>query len=284
MLNIDQLLKNAAVKLMQVSPTANLDAELILCHVLGCTRVDLILKKYDIVSEELSSAYETLIEERLSGNPVSYIVGKQEFMGLDFEVNKHVLIPRPDTEILIEQLVGLVDSKVPINVLDIGTGSGAIPIALAHFLKHAKAWTIDISVEASEVAKNNAKRNHVDDRITFLLGDLYEPLNTIDEPLKFDVIVSNPPYIPSADIEDLQVEVATFEPRLALDGGSDGLDFYRRIVKDALIHLKVDGIIAFEIGYDQAQAVAKLLEERGFTKIKVVKDLAGKDRVVIGRL
>ncbi len=135
-----------------------------------------------------------------------------------------------------------------------------------------------------KVAKSNAKKNHVDDRITFLLGDLYEPLNTIDEPLKFDVIVSNPPYIPSADIEDLQVEVATFEPRLALDGGTDGLDFYRRIVKDALIHLKVDGIIAFEIGYDQAEAVAKLLEERGFTQIKVVKDLAGKDRVVIGRL
>ncbi len=157
MLTIDQLLKNAAVKLMEISPTANLDAELILCYVLGCTRVDLILKKYDIVSEELSSAYETLIEERFSGNPVSYIVGKQEFMGLDFEVNKHVLIPRPDTEILIEQLVDLVDSNVPINVLDIGTGSGAIPIALAHFLKHAKLWTIDISEEASKSSEKQCK-------------------------------------------------------------------------------------------------------------------------------
>jgi len=284
MLTVHQLLINAAKELVGLTPTPNLDAELVLCHVLGWTRIDLILKKYDEVSESNVKQFKQLIQERVDGKPVQYIVCFQEFMGLNFEVSEDVLIPRPDTEILIETIVNILKGRNNLRILDIGTGSGAIPIALAAFIKDAMLWSIDISEKASKMAFKNTVTNEVDNRVMLLVGDLFEPLNKMKEKLKFDLIVSNPPYIPSKDIDGLQVEVAQYEPRLALDGGDDGLDFYKRIVNDALIHLEDDGIIAFEIGYDQAEVISGLLVKKGFKGIEVIKDLAGKDRVVIGRL
>lgn len=284
MLTINELLLTATKELLNLTPTPNLDAELILCYVLDLDRVGLILKKYDNVSQEQADIYKKLIKERIDGKPVQYIVGVQEFMGLEFEVSEDVLIPRPDTEILIETILKEVEGRKNLKILDIGTGSGAIPVSLARFIKDALLWSIDISEKASKMAWRNTVNNKVDNRVTLLLGDLFEPLNDIENKIKFDLIVSNPPYIPSDDIAELQIEVAKFEPRLALDGGVDGLDFYKRIINDALNHLVEDGIIAFEIGYDQAESVKALLTNKGFANVEIIKDLAGKDRVVIGRL
>lgn len=284
MLKVQEAIKEATEQLKDMSETASLDAEMLFCHLMQWDRVKLILNKQEELAPKTYDAFKHLVQLRWLGKPVQYIIGTQEFMGLPFEVNENVLIPRADTETLIEEVLTLLKGKGPMRILDIGTGSGAIPIALAYYLENALLWTVDISSEASAVARKNAILNNVEKSIRFLVGDLYAPLDALDSPVLFDMIISNPPYIPTRDIETLQVEVAQHEPRLALDGGEDGLDFYRRLVKDALKHLKDDGIMAFEIGYDQAEAVRSLLSNQGFKKIEVIKDLAGKDRVVIGRL
>ncbi|RBP37052.1 peptide chain release factor N(5)-glutamine methyltransferase [Garciella nitratireducens] len=282
---INQLLMNGTKKLKQASMnTARLDAEVILAHQLGCNRIDLIINCNDEVDEKQQKLYYDKIKERIQGKPVQYIVGQQEFMGLPFKVTPDVLIPRPDTEILVESAIEEAKSmKKPLIILDIGTGSGAIALSLAHYIMESLVYTVDISPEAIEVAQENAKHLSLTQRVYFYLGDLMTPL---EKELygKVDLLVSNPPYIPHHEIANLQKEVRDYEPTIALDGGKDGLEFYRRILKEGEKLLSFQGKMIFEVGYDQAQSVFDILKEsKIFNEIAIQKDLAGIDRTIIAR-
>ena len=254
-----------------------LDAEILLAHVLNCRRLNLYVDSEKILPLGTVLKFNELVNQRLKKIPVAYLIGKKDFMGLTFAVNQNVLIPRPETEILTE-IVGeyLRGLENPIFV-DLGTGSGAIPISILKFVKKARAVAVDISEAALEVAKFNAQRFNVDDRIEFFCGDLFAPLTG-----KFDAIISNPPYIPTVDIENLQAEVRT-EPIIALDGGADGLNFYRRIISDAPRFLTYGGVLAVEIGINQSAAVKNLFAAANFIDVMIFNDLAGIERVVIGR-
>lgn len=253
----------------------------IFCYVMGYSKTDIILRKEEILSKEDADEYERLINKRLSGTPLQYITGVQEFMGLLFRVNRNVLIPRLDTEVLAEQAIGLLKGKnwdAP-NVLDMCTGSGVLGVTIAHEIDDAEVTLVDISNDALSTAISNAQINSVYDRCRFLCGDMFTAL---PEGSKYDMIVSNPPYIESSVIESLAIEVKNNEPRLALDGGEDGLDFYRLIAHEAPEFLAGGGILALEIGYNQGEAVKRLLEDTGcFDAVMVLKDLAGLNRVVI---
>lgn len=276
-----------------------LESQLLLCHVHNVDKIYTYTHKDRLVDSQSVDKFLKLINKRKSGYPIQYILGKQEFMGLDFHVREGVLIPRPDTEILVEYIIDLVkgeyfNEKESIKIIDIGTGSGAITLSLAHYLENAHVYSIDISPTALEVARENAKRLGLESRVTFIEGDVLSPLEGLNLYNSIDIIVSNPPYIPTKDIQELQREVAEHEPKMALDGGEDGLDFYRRIVREGVKYLTDGGALAFEIGYDQGKAVKELmLRDRGtgtmshhnpFKDIKIIKDLAGHDRVVIGRV
>ncbi len=250
--------------------TWGIDADLLVMRALGLTRMQLVTRDTDEVSSENTAALEKLLQKRLSNMPMQYILGSCEFMGLEFKVNENVLIPRPDTEILVEEVL----KHRPASALDIGTGSGAIAVSLAKYgVKSVVAC--DISQKALETAEQNAKNNNVD--IKFIKSDLFLNISG-----KFDAVVSNPPYIVKSVIPTLMPQVKDYEPLTALDGGIDGLDFYRRITADAQNYLNNGGLLAFEIGYDQGESVSALMRENGFTNIGVIKDLAGLDRVVTG--
>tara|TARA_Y100000588_G_C14124032_1_gene868543 strand:- start:8 stop:859 length:852 start_codon:yes stop_codon:yes gene_type:complete len=280
MISVKDLLIEGREAFKDISDTPALDTDLLVCHFLGLSKLDLLMEPGREVEAERVQMVREAFEKRAKGFPVQYIIGTEGFMGLEFNVTPSVLIPRPDTEILVEKIIELIDNREGVHILDIGTGSGAITISLAHYLKSAKVDSVDISLEATEVAKGNAVKNNVADRVTFLNGDVFEP---VAEGKKYDVVVSNPPYIPSEDIEGLQVEVAVHEPRLALDGGLDGYDFYRRIINEAPAYLNEGGILAFETGHDQARTIAELMKENGqYENMVIHKDLAGIERVVIG--
>jgi release factor glutamine methyltransferase len=255
-----------------------LDAQIILGNILNIDKLHILIYPEKTVSEENRLDFLNQIKLRADGMPTQYIVGRQEFMNMEFEVNKDVLIPRPDTEILIEEIINRLDNDKEYNILDIGTGSGCISISLAKYLKKALVYTVDISEDATRVAVRNAKKNNVFDKIKFFNGNIFEPFK--DESFQFDIIVSNPPYIPTKVIPTLSTNVKDYEPTLALDGGEDGLNFYREIIKNANKVLKHRGKIFFEIGYDQALSVKGLLEEGDYVDICEVKDLAGLDRVI----
>jgi release factor glutamine methyltransferase len=209
---------------------------------------------------------------------VSYIIGRREFWSLDFIVTPAVLTPRPETELLVETAVEVVAAKSPPRILDLGTGSGAIAVALAKEIIGAEIVATDISREALEIARANARRHGVEDRISFLAGDLFAPVADIQG--AFDLIVSNPPYIRRDDIAALPRDVRDFEPHIALDGGVDGLHFYRRIAGEAARYLSADGAIAMEIGAGMGEEVARLFTGAKFGSVRVEKDLAGLERVV----
>lgn len=228
----------------------------------------------DMTQEQLKE-YESILKKRAEHIPLQYITGEQEFMGLSFHVNSNVLIPRQDTETLVEEALKVV--KPGMKVLDMCTGSGCIIISILKNVPEIEGLGVDISKQALIVAKENARSNEV--AVEFERSNLFEKITD-----KFDVIVSNPPYIPTDDILGLMPEVANFEPREALDGSADGLEFYRRIIKDSREHLKENGWILFEIGCDQGAAVSEMLDYAGFKEIRVIKDLARNDRVVIGRM
>lgn len=255
-------------------PDAVLDARLLLEHVTGMDRNGLLLYGREEVPADKEREYLDLIGRRTAHVPLQHLTGHQEFMGLDFAVNEHVLVPRQDTECLVEE--AMLYTEDGMKVLDVCTGSGCIIISLARYKNGLEAVGCDISGEALKVAGINAAENDTD--VKFVLSDLYD---AIDD--KFDVIVSNPPYIRTGVIEGLMEEVRDHEPRIALDGGEDGLDFYRRLLDGADEHLLPGGMILFEIGFDQGEAVSSLMKERGFKDVTVVKDLAGNDRVVRGR-
>ena len=273
-MKISDVLKNTAERLKKADiETANLDARLLLCEYLQKDKLYLIMNSdEDIFIDE---SFEQLVCRRESYEPMQYILGRAEFYGLNFKVNKNVLIPRPDTEILVEQVINFVGDNF-CTILDIGTGSGCIPIAVAVNCKNTKVHTADISRTATITAKENAMLNGVGDRIDFLNMDILEYFPEFE----VDCIVSNPPYIEEDVIPTLMNDVKNFEPYIALNGGADGLIFYRRISEKGYGILKSGGLIAFEVGHNQAQAVAYILENNGFLNIEITKDLAGIDRVV----
>lgn len=283
------ILKEAFINGIKSLKSANIqapavEAGVILCHILGCSRAYLYSHDdYELTADEFE-AYIRMFDERIKGKPLQYITGSQEFMSLDFKVSPHVLVPRQDTEILVEAVMQQLKCSGKDNpvLLDIGTGSGCIAISLAHYIKNCRVFAMDISKEALEAARLNAERIGVSKRVRFIKANILNGLDSAGEIGRFslDVIVSNPPYIPTADIAGLEVQVRDYEPHLALDGGSDGLMFYRSIAKDALDYLKPDGMIAFEVGAGQADDVAGILK-KDFGNIRIIKDLSGIDRVVM---
>lgn len=277
-MTIKEILDHGAQQFEKNSDVPRKEIELLVMNVCGLKKIDLILKSDEILPEDALLEIEKLIQKRLKGIPLQYLLGNQEFMGLNFIVTENVLIPRQDTEILVEEIISRYKNESNLKILDIGTGSGAISISLAKFLKKAQIFSIDISKEALTVAKLNAKKNKVADQVTFIESNLFENLTAKES---FDIIVSNPPYIPSKDILELQREVKAHEPMLALDGGEDGLDYYRKITEKSIDHLKKDGLLAYEIGYNQGIDVSKLLEN-DFHHIEIIKDLQKHDRVVLG--
>ncbi len=266
---------------------AQWDARLLLEYVCGTNRNDLLVHGDRNVEPDCQREYEALIEKRQRRIPLQYLTGVQEFMGLEFFVNSHVLIPRQDTEILVEEVLrNLHDGMC---ILDMCTGSGCILISLLYYSNHCDGLGVDISSEAIGVAeKNSAKLLPKESagqaeegfgRIRFQQSDLFEKVEG-----KYDIIVSNPPYIDSVEMENLMPEVGKYEPRLALAGGQDGLFFYRRILDGCRDHLFGGGMLFFEIGCGQAEDVGNFMAEAGFLDIQVVKDYAGLDRVVYGTL
>jgi len=275
MVKLKSLRKSAIERLMTEgcdSPTADVDS-ILLSY--GFSKNDIIIGDKEIFPKE-QEAFESAISRIIQGEPVQYIVGGCEFMSLWFKVNSSTLIPRCDTEILVEELIQQLNGK-SVKILDIGTGSGCIAISLAHYLPLAEVLSVDISDDALSTAKENANNNGVSERCGFEYCDIMESIPDFVA----DVVVSNPPYIPQKDIEGLDKKVKDFEPHTALIGGLDGLDFYRRIAKD--IPLTPHGILAFEVGIGQADDVADIMSKR-FEEIKIIKDLSGIDRVVMGKL
>lgn len=249
------------------------DAWLLLTYVCKIDNTFYYVHMDEEMRVEQVAEYESVLSKRAEHVPLQYITGEQEFMGIPFRVNDAVLIPRQDTETLVEEALKVV--RPGMKVLDMCTGSGCILISILKNIVEVEGYGYDISKQAINVAKENAKLNNV--VATFERSDLFEEVTDI-----FDVIVSNPPYIPTDVIGGLMPEVALFEPFQALDGKEDGLHFYRRIVEVAFQYLNPNGMLLFEIGHDQGEAVSNLLLNAGYKNVRVIKDLAGNDRVVIG--
>ena len=255
--------------------SARLEAQILLAHVLGCSRVQLYTGFDKPLGEAELASYRGLIKQRLAGSPVSYLVGETEFWGLPFHVEPSVLVPRPDTETVIEVVrVARPDRAAPCRILDLCTGSGVIAVSLAREYPSAQVVATELSPQAAALARRNAARNGVADRVEIRDGDLFAPVAGE----RFDVIAANPPYIASAVIPTLAAEVRC-EPQIALDGGADGLAFYGRIAAEARDHLAPGGVIVLEHGFDQADAVRVRLVAAGFTGVTLVHDLARNPRV-----
>ncbi|MHB0740240.1 peptide chain release factor N(5)-glutamine methyltransferase [Peptostreptococcus stomatis] len=299
-MNLAVLIKDIIEKysglLSPTSPTARLDVEVVLCHILGWDRVKLMINYGQDLDSDKMSIFEDMIAKRLDQMPIAYIINKKEFMGLDFYVDERVLIPRPDTELLVEDLVesiGEMESTKQardINVLDMCTGSGAIILSGAsqwkdredQYAREGKIGTIkfigvDISKPALEVAGINRGSFGLDE-VELVESDLFTNLGDYRGCL--DIIVSNPPYIEDQVIEGLEKDVKDYEPRLALAGGNDGMDFYNRIIEDAYDYLKLGGKLVFESGHDQAEKILKKMAQVGYTKAYTKKDIQGFDRLV----
>ena len=254
-----------------------LDAEVLLCAVLKCERITLYVDFERPLSETELAQFKQYVVRRANHEPLAYILGEKAFMRNMFKVTPDTLVPRPETELLVESIVMAAEAVGDdVKILDIGTGSGAIIVSLLDYLPQAKGVGVDISVGALTVAKENAVAIGVVERAGFLRSDVYSAL-PLDK--KFDIIVSNPPYIPAADIAGLAKDVQN-EPIGALDGGEDGLDFYRRITKEAPLHMVEDGLLAFEIGIYQGEAVAEMCKAAGFGAVAIRKDYAGIERMV----
>lgn len=279
---VKEIVAQAATELKEAGIEENqIDCWLLAEHFLGVSRQDIFIEPEKKVSEADAEKYMTGVQLRLNHVPLQHITGHQQFLDFDFLVNENVLIPRPETELLVEQVVCYIDEEMSdkknrIKVLDMCTGSGCIAISVDRLCEKADVTAVDISEKALETAKENNDRNN--GNVSFVKSDLFENIKE-----KYDIIISNPPYIPSGDMEELMEEVRAHEPHLALDGSDDGLKFYRKICKMAREFLNADGKIFFEIGFDQGETVPELLRMNGFTNIQVLKDFAGNDRMVIAR-
>lgn len=260
-------------------PMARIDAEVLLAHLLQKERIYLYIHFDEPVQPDELRAFRGMIQQRVHRVPVAYIIGEKEFMGLTLKVSSDVLVPRPETEILVESVLTRLPQRPGITLVDIGTGSGAIIIALLKIREDIKGCAIDISGAALKIAAENAALHHVDDRVEFMQGDLFAPLSGRTE--KFFAIVSNPPYIPAKDMPYLEPEVRCNEPTCALTDNHDGLDFYRRLLQEGGQFLADDGFLACEVGKGQAASVQQLAAKKGWGKVEVAKDLAGIERVLV---
>ncbi|MGC4377327.1 peptide chain release factor N(5)-glutamine methyltransferase [Fictibacillus sp. Mic-4] len=261
-------------------------AEILLRHILGgISRTEMLLKMNDVLKPDEEKRFDDAVQKHADGIPVQYITGEESFYGRSFKVNKEVLIPRPETEELVQQTLSRMEKRFPdkksIKAVDVGTGSGAISVTLALENKRLDVYTVDIASESIEVAKENAKR--LGAKVTFIHGDLLQPLIQAGE--KVDVVISNPPYIPDKDIMELETIVKDQEPYRALSGGEDGFVFYRRFMEELPLVLKKEAIVGFEVGDGQAQTVAQMLKDTfAEAKVTIEKDINGKERMVFAEI
>lgn len=278
-MQISEILAKAKQQLEKAGvENVGLDALILLSYALSFSKEQIIFNPESTVSTQQEKQFFDLIKRRCAREPISHLIGRREFFGRDFIVSKNILDPRPDSENLIELVLEKFPQKdVKIDILELGVGSGCLIISLLCEFKNALGVGLDISDLALVVAQKNAAKNQVENRLKFLQSDLFSAL---DSGQKFDVIISNPPYIPRQEIENLQAEVKDFEPRLALDGGIDGLDFYRRIAAESKRFLKKDGRIFLEIGISQKEQVEKIFCKSDFTLSAVKRDLAGIERIL----
>jgi len=259
------------------------ETELLFTDILNCNRLSLYLNKDIFFDKAKSSLVSDALKRRIQGEPIQYILGKTEFMGLEFKVTPHVFIPRPETETLVETAIDYAYRIPPMayRILELGTGSGCIAVSLAKYSPHFDITATDISEEALNIAKENARNNNVADRIRFLKSDLFEFLPICD--MQYAICISNPPYIPAVEIETLPPEVK-YEPHIALDGGNDGLDFYRRIIDKAPHYLRKDGFLIMEMGFNQKDAIKNIFQKSGYFEIiELLKDYNNIDRVIIAK-
>lgn len=281
-------LRPAVVRLAAAGiDSPRLDAEVLLAFCLSMTREQLMVSSAAPIDPPAAQRFEALLRRRLAREPIAYLTGKQEFWSLDFTVTPDVLIPRPDTERLVEVallLAAKFPASMPLRIADLCTGSGAVAVSLATELPAAQFYATDISPAALQIARGNAAAHQVAQRMKFCAGDLFDAL--APEPAtSFDLIVGNPPYVRGSDLATLAPEVSRWEPRAALDGGADGLDFYRRIIAAAPAYLAAQGALALEIGAEMAGTVSAICAETGrYREVEVVQDYAGRDRVIFTRL
>lgn len=278
-MNIEEILKKEINNLKQNNiENSTLKAKILLENILNVKKEYLLIHSEEEVKQEDKIKYENCIKELIKGKPLQYITNNQEFMGLNFYVDENVLIPQPDTEILVEKAIEIAETTQKNKILDMCTGSGCIAISLAKKINNTQITAVDISNSALNVANKNVINNNVENKIIFINSDMF---NNIEE--KFDIIVSNPPYIETETINKLEIEVQN-EPHLALDGGIDGLKFYKIIANNAFKYLNENGYLLLEIGYNQQNSVTQLLQDIGkYKNIETIKDLGGNYRVVIAR-
>ena len=275
---------NYGVAMIKNTESPSLETQMMIAKVIEKDRLYIMLNLEEDIDESKVEIIKTMIGKRKSSYPLQYILGEREFWGMDFKVSEGVLIPRQDTEILIEEtLKKLKDNKHKSNLkgFEIGVGSGIISITLLKEIETLTMIGVDINDKAIELTKANALKHEVNDRLCILNSNLFEKINKENQ---FDFIISNPPYIETKVIDSLQEDLKQHEPKLALDGGEDGLDFYRAIIEQSKSYISPEGFIAFEIGYNQAEAVKKIFVENGYPNVTIAKDLAGFDRVVIGMI
>lgn len=278
-ISIAEAVLHGANKLRKAGvPEARREAGSLLALSIGRDRSFILSHADDAISAEQMEVFREYVEQRGMGKPLQYISGRQEFYGLEFEVTPDVLIPRPETELLIDTALRIVDHDQSCLICDVGTGSGCIAVTLVHKLPQARAVAVDVSPAALEVAQRNASRHGVADRIEFVLSDCFAALDPGRE--SFDFIVSNPPYVADAALAGLQREVRDFEPRIALEGGVDGLSIIRRLVTGAETFLKPGGHLLVEIGYDQHEAMGQLIDRSVWQLLDIHQDLQGIPRTV----
>lgn len=278
-MNIEEILKKEINNLKQNNiENSTLKAKILLANILKVKKEYLLIHSEEQVKQEDKIKYENCIKELIKGKPLQYITNKQEFMGLNFYVDENVLIPQPDTEILVEKAIEIAETTQKNKILDMCTGSGCIAISLAKNINNVQITAVDISNNVLNVANKNAINNNVENKIKFINSDMFSNIKE-----KFDIIVSNPPYIETETINKLEIAVQN-EPHLALDGGIDGLKFYNIIANNAFKYLNKNGYLLLEIGYNQQKSVTQLLQNTGkYTNIETIKDLGGNYRVVIAR-
>ena len=264
------ILKNSYIK------TFKLDTEILMAKALGSNREYIILNNKKILNNDSLDYFKRLIKERARGKPIAYLINKKFFSDYEFYINKNTLIPRPDTEILIEESLRLTKHKDKINVLDIGVGSGCILLTILKERKNSYGTGIDISKKSLDICKINAKNLNIESRVNFYKTDIDKFVKG-----KYDLVVSNPPYIKSCDLKYLERDVVNFEPRLALDGGLDGLSKIRKVINKSSELIKKNGKFILEIGFDQKNKVIKLLNKRGFYINSTLKDFANNDRCIV---
>jgi len=278
--NISDIFKNGGII------NSEREAEILLSYFLEMNRSEIYLNSNRILKDIEKKQLEGKIQKRINKIPLQYITKHQEFMGMDFLVEKGVLIPRPETEILVEEAIKKIQNykySNNIKVVDLGTGAGVIAISIANFINNITVYATDISKKSLQIALKNAQKHDCKDKIIFLQGDLFEPFKNKIEELSLEAIISNPPYIDSCDFESLPPEVRDNEPRIALFGGIDGLDYYRKIIRKSPQYLKKKGFLALEVGAGQARKVKELiLKENNFNQdIEIIKDYLGIERVLI---